>query len=466
MGVRDRIRLTTLRSLAAALAIGAPASACDGDGPGQQPGDAAVDAPVDAAVDAPVDAAPLATGPVTVRVLRPRTPMPPVPLGGVIVFASRADGSIGDRGLTDAAGEATLQVEPGGSVTARVAVEGNSHQLSSILGVEPGDVLTIDPQRELLGSTGPGITYGWPTPPDDDQALAYDAVVVNDGCWHRTLQTFAPDPPLPPLPLAGTVGLVAGCGADPRDVVITHYDTDHLARYAILPGVPAIAGSTVSVAAWSVPDTTFTATATGLLPAIHAYSGLPGPVVNGHWVRGRSRLAVTSAGAATVATPWASAFTSARIWHHVSSDLFGVQSCVEDVPAGARATTLDGAALIPMINTGPVDLVARRVTWTQSSGAAHDEARVDLGYFGPGIQPHVAWSLRASSAVTAVTLPALPADLHALTLQPTFSASATVSLYDLGTIEGWRAMRALSYWVPEVDAVHSSQYGRACRSWD
>lgn len=73
----------------------------------------------------------------------------------MIVFANRADGAVGDRGLTDATGQVALEVEVGGAVTAQVTTSGNFHMLSSILGVEPGNILTIDPERDRFGSTGP-----------------------------------------------------------------------------------------------------------------------------------------------------------------------------------------------------------------------------------------------------------------------------------------------------------------------
>lgn len=459
----------TLARAAAAGVIGAAAMVGCGDDGGVAPAvdsavaatDAAIDADPDAAIDATPDGNP--GGPVTVRVQRPRTPSPPLPLAGIQVFASAPDGHLGARAVTDATGEVTLNVVPGGAVTAVLLDDGRRRALSSILGVEPGDVLTIDPEREQLGTTGAGVTYTWPQTPDDDNALAFDAVTVNDGCWHKTVITFAPDPPVPPLPTATTLGLVSGCGTDPRDVVIAHYDTDHLARYAILHDVPATV-ATRAVSAWALPDTTFTARAVGLAPFVHGYAGEPMPLVNGHSVIGRTELVSPVAGSATFQTPWASALTSVRVHHIVSSDLFAPAECFDDAPPGATQVLFDAATLLPQVSSPRIDAATRRATWMTSPGTSYDETRVAVNYSGPALSPSVAWNLRASGAVSEVRLPDLPVDLAGATLQPTHSTTTIVTLYDLETIDDWPTMRALPFWVPEVDAASSNAWGRACRS--
>ncbi len=421
------------------------------------PFDPLIDAAVDAAADAQVDAVPI--GPVTVRVARPRRPSPSLPLAGILVFASRLDGSVGERGVTDASGEVTLAVESGGAVTALVSDDGVYRVLSSILAVEPGDVLTIDPQREQLGFTGPGVTYTWPQTPDADGLLFFDAVHINDGCWHRAVITAAPDPPLPPLPTMGTVGLVPGCGPDPRDVAIIHYDPD-LARYAFLRGVPAVPG-VQPIAAWSLPDTTFTARAVGLPAHVRNYSGVPSPVVHGHSMDGRSASVRPTAGSATHTTRWASAFPAARVLHRISSDVYGVASCYEDAPPGVLDVTLDGADLPAMVGRSAIDPSARRVTWPRSAGADPDEIRVMVNYNGQ-VQPRVEWTLRAPGTVDDIVVPALPPELAALTLQFGYSQRSQVTFYDLETVTDWRTMRALPFWAAELDAAQSNRWGRAC----
>ena len=462
-----RVRRSVARGALLALGL----AACDGGGDGAPPVDApgdhdgaldgVIDATPDAAPDAAIDAGP--TGPVTVRVARPRRPSPSLPLSGILVFASHPDGSVGERGVTDASGEVTLAVERGGAVTALLSDDGRYRVLSSILAVEPGDVLTIDPQREQLGTTGPGVTYSWPQTPDDDGILMFDAVMINDGCWHRTVYTAAPDPPLPPLPTSASVGLVPGCGTDPRDVAILHYDTDHLARYALLHGVPAVPG-TQAVAAWSLPDTTFTARAVGLPTYIHGYGGVPSPVIHGHSMDPRGASSSPTAGHATLTTPWVSAFTAARVLHRATGDLYGAVECFDDVPPGVLDVTVDFADLPAMVGRSMISVADRRVTWERNGGPDPDEIRVTLDYYGPQLRPDVDWSLRAPGSVDEVIVPALPAELAAITLQPGYSHYTDVAFYDLETVTDWPTMRALPFWVAPLDATQSNQWGRACRS--
>ena len=472
-------RLAVARGALLALGL----AACDGGGgaapPLDAPGDdAAVDATADAVIDAPVDATPDAavdatidaaidagpSGPVTVRVARPRSPSPSLPLSGILVFASHPDGSLGTRGVTDANGEVTLSAQAGSTVTALLSDDGRARVLSSILGVEPGDVLTIDPEREGLGTAGPGVTYTWPQTPDADNSLSFDAVMINDGCWHRSVMTFAPDPPIPPLPTAGTLGLVPGCGADPRDVVVLHYDTDHLARYALLHGVPA-AVAVRPIGGWSLPDTTFTARAVGLPAYVNSFGGVPSPVIHGHSMAPRLDTAAPTAGNATLTTPWVSAFGEARVWYFAGSNLYGATSCFDDVPAGVHDVTFDGAELPTMVGTSSIAPATRRVTWDRSPGPDPDEIRVTLRYYGPHISPLVDWTLRAPGTADDVVLPELPPELAEATLLPSYSTYTSVAFFDLETVTDWPTMRALPFWAADLDAAQSNRWGRACQSW-
>jgi hypothetical protein len=306
-----------------------------------------------------IDAAP---APVTVIAKsRSSSTSPPGTLvAGVSVYAVQPDGTAGPTGQTDANGKVVLDgVKAGATITAVYTIDASDYQVTTVVGVKPGDTITL------------GDHYAAPTDSANTGTLnvtfpAYTGA-TNYSVFSPCNSTNGGASPLV-LPEICTM-------ANANLTLIAQDDGGNTLAGGVIKNAPYTNGQTAALTAWSpVPANGFQVSISGLIVDVYQASLWADMVVDGSYVfdRGQTVNPVTG-GAATggFQIPPAGDRTSVGVTLYRQS--YGNQETYDDVAPAATSATLPAPAL-PWLGARQLDNVNLNVAWIASGSGAYDAA--------------------------------------------------------------------------------------------
>lgn len=385
-----------------------------------------------------------ASGPVTITAARARTPAgQPTwgsPVAGVDVFVTRLDGSLGERGVTDAEGRLVLTADRGAWVTAVITTgpaSNRSHRVRSVAGVEPGDTLDLLVADAGVPTTSLGtFMYSWQAVPPPAQTI----VSITDRCGDHMI--------VPP----GTgsqllTALYEHCAGD-SDVLYLAHQGPAIAASSLHTPVARPPGGTHAVAAWTPPETRATrlhdlpadvATVTyWLAPMVGTRISIVAGNIAG--VQGTTPMN----GAAEADVTWPAGVAGAML-HAELRHAAGAAQRLDVWTTRAGAIDVAADPLLPWITAAPVhDAAARTVTWTETAGAPADGVNVVIPYRDG------TWQLLAPAGEPLAVFPPLPDDVAALLVPPATPPAPRVRLFAYDAIGDYRGLRNLPEIVSEA----------------
>lgn len=366
------------------------------------------------------------------------------PASGVKVAFVEPDGELAAEATTGADGKASASVLPGASVTAVYALAPTDHQIETILGVKPGDDLTIGSAKD---STAAGT---FTVNLIDTGGTTSYAVYGPCGAGTFTVPQAFTSNATATVPVALTFQRY--CAQTTMDLVAVRYDVDFVAAdYVELKDVAFTDGGTVDqTAAWTP------------MPLLAAtYSDIPADVIAVSFDDrvpdllgfGYGALLTPDAGAAAVNAPVPPA-AHALVTSTIESNAHGGSQQIFDGIDGTKTSyALDvGASLLPWVDAPVLDPATATITTATSGTGTGDAFRVEVSFDRPDPNgggsgsgtptDFYDWTVWSASPGT-ITLPTLPADLADNDPKAGDSlGSSAASVFDLAAATGYDAVRA------------------------
>ena len=343
--------------------------------------------------DGAPDAAP---APVSVTVWTDDGTELPVP-GATVVFVD-ADGTV-TRTTTDSAGVVTALVGPGSSVTVVRLSPGGGAELTTTLGVMPGDQLRYGRRANRFdyGPTLSSTPLGWGPPPGSS---AYQQVFTGCGSAFVIGGTTT-----------ATLDVGARCGTSARDLILVSYDTNGLPAWFqhepnFTPGAPyTFAGpwqSSVSGTVGLVNLPTNVSSGNGRLDQV--VRGIPAS---------NTYYGVTTGGPTAAATFTLPNLPASQLAHNfrLYRDSFGQVEILTTTGFSTQLSLDVGAAMLPWLIQPTLDPATRRLAWTAEGPGQPDMIVLDASYYRA--QSFYRWTVFAPGTlgVTNLQLPDLPPEV-------------------------------------------------------
>jgi hypothetical protein len=360
--------------------------------------------------------------------------------GNIDIVSNLPDNTVLETARTDASGIATIEVYPGGSVTAiyKHTVDVGS-DLITWIGVKPGDILTFgnrSPATAGQVNTSVGAqTYSWPALANTSQYRVWTA--CNDG-----LSSLPPSTTL-------TTSEFAVCHRNPMTVLYGAFDAGNaLIGFGVRANVVFASGATVALGGWSSPAAA-AVNVTGLPPSVTSVSGGFRAVIDD-----RSDFVASGTYGGT---PTGGAFTASVALAQVGLRTLGALSLLrtghrsiqvlDAIALGTLTQTVAAPALPPWgqgstIASAGVGMASWFVVPDASS--VHDGQIVHLrwSYMRAGTPSSSQWHIIVPPDQTSVVLPTLPAALSGSRPAPEDSLSASTRVFEIPAVTGYDMLRA------------------------
>jgi hypothetical protein len=359
-------------------------------------------------------------------------------VGNIDLISTAADNTVLAVTRSDARGNATIKVAPGGSVTAvyRHIVDPGT-DLITWVGVKPGDTLTFgsrsfSPSGQKSTDLG-SQTYTWPSQPG-----ATDYVVFTP-CTSTGVGTNL------------TVTLVESslCHEDPMDIVFTASDDTAITHYGFRTEVPFESGSTVSILSW-MPVQSGSINITGLPSEISSLEGKFFTIYNSGNARGLGDpYTGTPTGGAFSAT-FRAVPTGKRTVGSVTLARSGFNSIqiLDAFSVDTKVQTVAAPQLTPWLQGRPTASPAlRTASWfiVGEASSVYDGQLLDLSWSHVGstkFAPY-AWHFILPPGQTSITYPALPPPFDDAIPLSTEVTNAAVRVFEIASVKGYDMVRAM-----------------------
>jgi hypothetical protein len=346
--------------------------------------------------------------------------------------------------VTDANGDASAAMTPGGSVTAIIHQGMDLDRLVTFTAVSPGDVLALE-----LAQPGPAL------------AADVNLTFPTDGAQTYTMYPSCGDPVASPD--ATFVFRPLGC-AGSADFVLSAGDGDTVTAFLVAMGVDIRSDASVTgtFAPPVAPGYAYTnipsaITAVSTRAAVLGHNGVMYAAASSETLSASQTAVTLHETLPDTATP---ALVTTNLWPQASE--LG-QQLVADVVSDASADyAIDVTqAMLPRYTTAPTyDAASRAVSWGEAPAEAQSTVvRVRLHAYRDDIPAGHSWSweIAAAKNATTVTFPALP-DVDGFSFIP--SATDTVGIDDLTTAAfpgGFDALRTSPFrdLVPALTSGHA-----------
>jgi hypothetical protein len=392
------------------------------------------------------------------------------PVADVEIVSIDADGSPRDRVQTDAAGEATVDVLAGGSVTAVYPLDASSGQryLATFGAVDPGDELTFgDDFWEGTGATMSSMRVTWPSGVPN---ISYWYVYYDCGYSYAT----------------GTAAetLVyrydyAHCRGATTDLVLIGYDTSlgQYARHASLQDVTWVADGVVSFATTTLGTNTVNFSVTGLPPEINSVYTSAWPVT----------------GPYSLPDAWASGTPSGGTFNQTGQMIpegdstgaylelrrtgdFGYQYSRRRLPASPSSVTWASPTILPWIGQVASSAAARTITWIQLGDQPYDATTISLywytgvgGKLFGGVGVNYNWNLILPPGIDEVRFPTLTGDLAEVMPPDDYFLYPDIALVESELFDGYDEVKTHPEWearcpdcvAPGATTAPATTYSRA-----
>lgn len=368
-----------------------------------------------------------------------------VPIEDVRVYFQDADSTVVSSQLTNAFGEASVVMDPGGFVTAVRSVGGGSDEyaLTTWSGVQPGDQLRLAGENDLAE-----VTFDVTIPTETD-ALGYR---LSTPCGSADLSA----PGGMPATTTESVSFT-GCPAN-VDIIVTAEGADGVTLKFFRSENVAIADAT---------PLTLTGTYEDLTPATLDFTnanfemGAERWLLDGNQVVYRADAEIVESpptASATALHPGTTGFSMAT--QSVVSTDEGVQIIVEWGPLATTYALDVGAALVRGFATAPgLDAATRTVSWTAGvMGNAPEVSAVDVVLERAASSTTWTWSMVAPAG-TAMEFPSLPSDIFDFNPVATDTVSS-VSAANIIVPGGYDGLRERFYGLSGFEQAIEGPTGR------
>jgi hypothetical protein len=401
--------------------------------------------------DVVVDAAPL---PVTVKVTTLSGPE-----AGILVVFDTAAGVVSGMATTDSTGTVT-QVVAAGSQATVVLGTALSSNLVTIVGIEPGDVLSVvDSQGVSIYAAINDVTNAASAPTG---AASY--AVSAGGCSTGNFTAV-------PLGVPALLYLYPGCyGATEIPLFLTAYDSnDNPLAYAwqtdTFAGLDAGMLGLTAGGTWSTTTTMQAVTATNVPTDAFGGQVIFSELASGVALSQYGDLPEATDGGVSISpfvvhTGYPSAIQTEL---DVSTDSFQgslILAKRESAPTADGATAVDLSQLLPEFTGAGVDTtnpVQPTVTWTSTAAftaAAGVIAQTAWSTQIDGGYSDGTWTIIAPSTATSAPTPALPSSVaaYAPTASSTFNSGVSVVIIGGTAVPSYAVLRSLqgSFSVPQM----------------
>lgn len=357
-------------------------------------------------------------------------------VAGVDIVVVHADGSVGDTAVTSAAGEATLDVVAGDSVTA-VYRDVSGGALATFVAVKPGDHLQFGEDFSNSGSQTGTMTVSWPVQPASQ-------FTVTHPCGQEYTSGTA---------LNVTLYQYSDCATTPFDALVIANDvadSSVIARWGLLADVPWTNGGNASLSAWQSPSN-FTLTATGI-PGLVGNASLEVAPMIGARQGPRASLSGTPTGGSLSGTrTWATGgdgIVATAFFQRPG--LFGPQAVLEPVAANSTQWVIDDPVQLPWMGQVISNAAAREVTWISDGAGSYDTTLMfvrwshygtDGGFFD------YEWTFILPAGIDGFQLPELPGTLMPYLPEDDDSLYVSGGLLDIAADPTYDDIRVRPEWV-------------------
>lgn len=403
-------------------------AACGDDGNNQL-----ADAPV--APDAQADAA-VATGTVNIlATVRCCDLAPMTPQAGVVVVAVQPDGTVGTPATTDAEGKAVVEIVEGAAVTAVYPEDtNNERQVTTIVGVKPGDSLTFGDnyyQPPITGGTSGQIDASW------DPVAGATYYYTYTPCGGRYTGIPA---------TSAQLFVYDYCQTPTAPILYAAYDNTGFLASAYIPAADFTPGTSLPVPTWTPEATTlnYPLSISGLEAAIYEVQlGAQGVYPRGIQVD-HSAYVTPASGAAMADLSMPSTaprtYANARLWRN------GIDGRQQYFKTGAPPVAFAAPAL-PWIHGLVVDPSQGQALWLQTEGT-YDAAIARLNWSrDDGMSTHYFyWDVIVPPGVTSVDLGAPPTALAPYLPTADDNLGTDLELIDLASTADYDGLRGAPEW--------------------
>jgi hypothetical protein len=391
--------------------------------------------PPDAGDDAPpmVDARP--SGAVTVTTMvRCCTVTPGTPQAGVTVAVAQPDGTLGETGVTDAAGQVSFaNVQLGASITAIYPEDAyGTTDISTIAGVKPGDTLTF------------GENY---YQPDIADAAPTGSVTFNYPHSYYYYQVYGPCSVVGSHSASASLSRRPGCDPATAAITLQAYDNNmNKVATAYLPAADFSGETPVTVESWSPDRTDFEVSMTGMTPPMSVGFEVVAPYPNARLYNYADVGEPTNGTASTMLTAPTTAPAIKTFAYVERGRLEGDQR----VYVSGTSPVTFAAPTLPWLSAAIVNVKTGKAGWYQTEGTADgavfhlewnrwdDAAETSHYYRWNLVLPPGVTELELESPVPALAavLPEIVDDVYA----------PEVRLIDLSSTADYDAFRQLPEW--------------------
>ncbi|MCA9675306.1 MAG: hypothetical protein KC464_09750 [Myxococcales bacterium] len=425
-----------MENLGTLLAIAA--LSCAACGEVQQFADAGGD---DTTIDASTapDAAPDAVqqGSVSVTTLtRCCNDMPDQPKPGVDVFVTGPDGAPGDRGQSNAAGQLTLDVTAGDSVTGLYLMAPNGNELITYMGVKPGDSFTFGEKFSTAQGNPIGdFTVSWPNLGANINSYSIRYPCGGTGTGNTTLQA--------------TFTEYDSCHVSPMDILFMAYDTNGtLVRWGLLNDVNFVAGGSAALGAWQSPGS-IQLSVSGLPSVVTQVQIQAQGMLNG----GNSSFYASASGAPvngglSQTQPWTTGGDGIMAIALLGRNgNFGFQEFIKSLPATSTTVSFASPPLLPWLGQTVTNSASGQVDWIQDGelGPGDADATVFILSWNDGNTTH-RWNVVAPPGIRELRLPRLPAQLAQYAPPSGVNINVNGGILQLSADDGYDDFRARPEW--------------------
>ncbi|MBA3405189.1 MAG: hypothetical protein H0U13_10995 [Gemmatimonadaceae bacterium] len=330
-----------------------------------------------------------------------------VEVGAVDIVSMTAANTVLEAKQTDASGNATIKVAPGGTVTAIYKhTTDQGADLITWVGVKPGDTLKFGNRNPTFAGMNTQLgsqTYAWP---------AQGGVTSYFAATSCSFSSFG-------NALSGVMNEASFCHREPMDVLYLATTNNILTHYNFRQNVAFTNGGTVSINSWAAAVNA-TVNITGMPPEVTNLSGRFAVVMD----NATTERAVAGGGSFTGA-PSGGAFTGNFSWSPTgertvasltlnrSLGNFFQMRVLDSLPASATSWTVASAQLPPWLERTFLSSTSQKLaSWVlvPDAGSAHDAVMLGVQWWfevAGTNHPHQ-WNFIMPPGTTTMVFPKLP----------------------------------------------------------
>jgi hypothetical protein len=357
-------------------------------------------------------------------------------VAGVPVYSVQPSGSAGPTGQTDSNGKVVLDgVQAGATITAVYTIDATDYQLVTVVGVKPGDTITLGDMYALASPTGNtgvlNVTFPTVTGATNYQVFS-PCNNTNGG--------------------ASPIALPENCTqATANLALIAQDDGGNTLAGGALKNVPYTDGQTGALSAWKlVPSGGFSVSISGVISDVTQAGFWADMVVDGAYTFDRGQSVALTSGAGTGGFQIPPAGDRTSVGATLPRTGYGAQETYLDVAPTATSAALP-APTLPWLSQRVLDQSAQQVAWLQTGGTGYDGALATMSYFRTdatsGTTTNYSWAVLVPSGQTsfqwAAPITALAPYVPATT--DSFN-SFYIQLVDLSSAADYDGLRAAPEW--------------------